>query len=302
MLAVVYALGASLLYAVASVLQQREARRTSQQHALRLSLLVRLVRRPSWTLGVAADVGAYVLQFLALGLGSLVLVQPLLVSGLLFALPLGAWLSHRRLAASDWLAAGATCVGLAAFLVAANPDPGVNNVSGPVWAVLLLADAAVAGALMLVGRGRARRQRALFFSCAAGVIYGVTAALTKTTAHLLNQGVLQVLTHWQPYGLAIFGVAGMVVVQSGFQVGSLDVSLPALTVVDPVVSILVGALAFGEAINTGFLPTPIEVGGLIAVVAGVGFLAYSRALRIREALRRSPPGPSAPPQPSAEQH
>lgn len=283
MLAIGCALSAALLYAVASVLQQRAAGRAPDEHALRLRLLTRLMRRPSWTLGVAADVAAYVLQFVALGHGSLVLVQPLLVSGLLFALPLGAWLAHSRLTVRDWLAAAATCIGLAVFLEVSNPAAGTDNVRNAVWVALLLGDAALTGMLLLAGWRRARRQRALLFSSAAGVLYGVSAALTKTTAHVLSQGILQLFTHWQPYALVVFGVAGMVVVQSGFQAGSLDVSLPAMTVVDPVVSIMVGALAFGETITSGSLATSLEVCSLLLIVVGVVLLAHSTAIhRVHE--------------------
>src|SRR5205807_8952991 len=99
-----------------SVFQQRSAAAAPHEHSMRVSLLVHLVRQPAWVGGVVADVLGYVLQFLALDRGSLVLVQPLLVSGLLFALPLGAALSRRRLRRRDWLGSAALVVGLSLFL------------------------------------------------------------------------------------------------------------------------------------------------------------------------------------------
>ena len=123
------ALGSALLYALASVLQQRAARAVPPERSMRISLLTTLLARPLWVVGVLADVGGFLLQFYALDRGSLVLVQPLLVSGLLFALPLGAVLSKQRMRAPDWIGAACVMVGLSVFLVVANPDRGTNEAS-----------------------------------------------------------------------------------------------------------------------------------------------------------------------------
>ena len=66
-----------------------------------LGLVSALARQPLWWAGSAADVAGYAAQAAALGLGSLLLVQPLLVTSLLFALPLGARWSGRTLRRAD---------------------------------------------------------------------------------------------------------------------------------------------------------------------------------------------------------
>jgi drug/metabolite transporter (DMT)-like permease len=279
MLAVVCALVSAGMYAVASVLQQRTASAESHEHALRLGLLTRLVQNPLWVLGVGADIGGYVFQFVALGNGPLVVVQPLLVSGLLFALPIGAYWSGYRLRAQDWLGAVAVCAGLAVFLVVARPAPGHDNVHLHVW-IALLGAAAVAVVVMLGAcRHRSLRQRAVLLSGVAGITYGVSAALTKACAHLLTRGIPVLFTHWQPYALAVIGLGGMVVSQSAFQAGTLDASLPTMTVVDPVVSILIGAVAFGESIDIGVVSTSTEVIALTVMTVGVFLLARTKAIR-----------------------
>ncbi|MGE0027860.1 MAG: DMT family transporter, partial [Thermoleophilia bacterium] len=96
-LAGIVALGAAVLFALASVLQQRAASEVSDADAHGTGLIRKLVRRPLWLAGTATDTLGYVAQAAALGLGSLVLVQPLLATYLLFALPLGAWMAKRRL-------------------------------------------------------------------------------------------------------------------------------------------------------------------------------------------------------------
>src|SRR2546421_10848278 len=123
-MAIAFALGAALLFAVASVLQQRAASEAPGKETLRPGLMWYLVRRPMWLLGYVADWGGFGLQALALGNGSLLVVQPLLVTGLLFSLPFAARWSGRRLGRDDWIAAIALCAGLAAFLSVGDPTGG----------------------------------------------------------------------------------------------------------------------------------------------------------------------------------
>lgn len=279
MLAVLCAIGSALMYALASVLQQRGAARQPPETSLRIGLLARLVRNPGWVAGLGCDGAGYVLQFVALDHGPMVVVQPVLVCGLLFALPLGAAWSGRALEGRDWIAAVAVCTGLAVFLAVASPEKGRSDVSGPVWVALLAGGGAVAGALVVASRNQAPWRRAMQLSGAAGVIYGVSAALTVAVAHLLGRGVPVLLEHWQPYVLAAAGAAGMVVAQSAFQAGPLDVSLPMMSVVDPVVSILIGALAFDESVATGAGSVAIEVVALLIMSAGVVALGRSEAIR-----------------------
>lgn len=277
MLAVLCALGSSLLYALASVLQHRGARDQPEEQALRVGLLVRLLRHPAWLLGTACDVGGYGLQFVALGHGAIVVVQPLLVCGLLFALPMGAAWAHRRLSRVDWLGALLVCAGLAVFLAVAAPAAGRNDASPGSWTALLLSVTIAAGALTLMATAVDPRRRAVLLAAAAGVVYGAAAALTKTASHLLSAGIVPLVTHWQLYVLILFGGAGMLLSQSAFQAGRLDFSLPTMTVVDPVVSIAIGALVFHEAINGRPGPVMVEVLSLLAMSAGVWLLARFEA-------------------------
>lgn len=87
---VILALLSAMAFATASVLQQRAARDVPESLAMRPGLLWRLVRSPMWLAGTVADLSGFGLQALALGLGSLIVVQPVLCTGLLFALPIGA--------------------------------------------------------------------------------------------------------------------------------------------------------------------------------------------------------------------
>ena len=219
------ALAAALSYALASVLQHWEAEKQPADTALRLSLVARLARRPRWVAGLGFDVGGYAVQWWALTIGSLVLVQPLLVLGLLFALPIKARFTAYRFHGWDWAGALLTTAGLAVFLVVSRPAAGHTNVSALTWTVVLTGAGVLAGALVALGRRSSPRWKAVSYGAAGGIVYGACAALTKSCAHLLSLGVSHLFQSWQPYLLAGAGVAGMVLAQSAFQAGPLDASL-----------------------------------------------------------------------------
>ena len=295
---VFFSLGSALLYALASVLQQRAAAAVPAERSMRPGLLVQLARRPLWLSGVTADWAGYGMQFLALDRGSLVLVQPLLVSGLLFALPLGAAMSRVRLRAADWVGAAEVVAGLSLFLIVADPDRGRPATSGLAWTVLGLATLVPVAVMVVAARGPQGVRRAALLAGAAGVLYGLTAALTKSSAHLLECGVFHALANWQPYALVAMGAVGMLVSQSAFQAGPLSASLPILTVVDPVVSILIGALAFAEGIETAPGAIVLEVLGLAVMAVGVFTLGRSRlVVQAAEDTAASPTHPSLVPAP-----
>ena len=104
-LAVLLALAGSACYAVAAVTQQRAAAQLAAGRAFDPGVLVRLGRRPAWLAGLAAVIAGFALQAAALGLGRLVVIEPVLASGLLFALALAAWRDRRPLRRAEWAAA-----------------------------------------------------------------------------------------------------------------------------------------------------------------------------------------------------
>lgn len=284
---VLICLAAASLYAASSVLQQREARAAPPEMALRLGLLGHLMRRPLWLLGNLADAGGYALQFVALRTGSLALVQPLLVTGLVFALAAEAIFDGRRLTAAEWRWTVMTVVGLAVFLSVSRPGPGDPHASRVAWVLLGLVALGAVGGLVLLARGSPRR-RSLCLGSATGILFGVVAALTESSAHLLDHGVLHALAAWQPYVLAGCAIAGLVLIQSAFQAGDLKWSLPAVTVVEPIVAILIGQLLFGEHIAVGGLAPVGEALSLVLMFAGV--VGLSRAVA-GTPVRSSPVGP-----------
>src|SRR5258707_13812946 len=122
--AVALAITAAVTFAVANVVQQRVAAKLRSDAAFDTAVLLHLIRRPLWLAGLAAVMVSLSLQATALGLGRLVIIEPILASSLLFALALAARADRRRMRPIEWLAALATFAGLAVFLSVAHPSGG----------------------------------------------------------------------------------------------------------------------------------------------------------------------------------
>lgn len=273
-MAVVFALLAALGYAAASVLQQRAAAEVGDEHSLKIGLLVRLLKRPMWLAGFAADWVAFAFQAAALATGALLVVQPLLTTGLLFALPIGARWSGRRLRPRDWIAAIVLTVGLGLFLYEGSPNGGQDRASFASWIPWLVGFGIAAGVCVVIAwRGRGTT-RALSLALATGLLYGATAALTKSSASLLGEGIVPLVTAWEPYVLAAIALVGMVLAQSAFQAGNLEASLPTLTVSEPIIAAMIGMGLFAERLQVHHTWQWGVIGiSVVAMIAGVAILA-----------------------------
>lgn len=262
-------------YGLAAVLQHHAAVRQPRELSVRVGLLVRLVRRPMWLVGNALDGVGYLFQFLALRRGSLVLVEPLLVLSLVFALPVTAWLDHRRISGRD---VGSTVIitgGVALFLGAAHPGLGHPDASGKAWIVLTVVIAAACGAMVAGTRGGSRRRAAVLLGAGSGTAFGYVAALTERTGHLLDKGLVHTLAAWEPYTLLVGGAVALLLTQSAFHAGALRLSLPTLTVAQPLVAVVIGLGLFGEHIDSRGPAPGWEALGLAMVVFGVFALTRS---------------------------
>lgn len=289
-LAAVLALVAALLFALASVVQQRTAAAVAPDGTGGLGLIMVLVRRPSWWLGTLSDLAGYAAQAAALAVGSLVLVQPLLVTTLLFALPLGARWAGRRLRRADVAWAVLLAGSLAVFVAVGEPTEGVDQAPLDRWVpAALVLGALLAGCLA----GAAMRRgtlRALLLAMATGVLYGVTAALTKGVVSLLDDGVVVLAASWETYALVAAATGGTLLQQSAFQAGDLAASLPAVTVGEPVVGVAIGLTVLGEQLRADGLEWAI-IGVTVAVtVAATVALARSAARSAPSVASGAPAG------------
>jgi drug/metabolite transporter (DMT)-like permease len=266
--AVLVAITSATGFAVASVLQQRAAKQEKPYGTFDPRLLVRLLRRPLWLGSWLPDLAASGLQALALRLGPLALVQPILVTGLFLAVPLEAALERHRPHPTDLAAVGLGAFGLAVFLSAVEPRAGVTNPSQLAWLGVGLGCGAVIGVCLLLARGASGTRRGTLLGAATGVLYAVVAALLKAVITRLTTDPVALLADWHLYALAAVGLAGLLLNQNAFQEGPLTAPLTALTLVDPVVSVVIAVTTFHEQLSVN--PPRVVIGALALLAMAYG--------------------------------
>jgi drug/metabolite transporter (DMT)-like permease len=229
-----------------------------------------LVRDPRWLIGLLFMGGTFVFQAIALYYGELAVVQPVLVTELIFTLALRRYWLHDTIRSRTWIAALMICVGLGAFLLAAQPQEGhrVATVGDWVWALSIRG--CVILVLLALSRTGSPARRAAILGCAAALMWAIDAAFVKAATDLLSQsGWGALLTHWPLYAVVISGVLGTLLLQAAFAAGPLAASQPAILIVDPLASIALGVELFGEQLRHTPSAVTISVIGLLVMAAGV---------------------------------
>lgn len=268
----------ALANALASVLQRKAAGQEPDVRSLSPALIWDLLHRPTWLAGLMFVVAGFLLQATALDLGSLVVVQPLMICDLPLSLLLARPILHSRLGRQEWVAIMAMAGGLAVLLVAGAPTPDRGLPSDAGWLFGGIATVALIGLLVLCGRRASGAARAALLGVAAGSTFGLTAALMKGTTWAFERGPAAGFTAWETYGMVLCGVGAMFLLQSAFQAGRLTAAQPGITISDPLVSGAWGLLLFGERLRGG-LATAGELAGAGLIVAGVVLLLRSPYLR-----------------------
>ena len=288
-LGVTAALLAALCFATAGVLQQRAAARTTGA-ALSAGLVASLLRQRVWVCGIVLAVASYGLQMLALALQPLTVVQPLLVSEVLIAVPLSARLSGHRLGGREFAALALVAGGLTAIVWGAAPHGAPDGHGTPGrWVLAVGALLLVVALLSCTARGRSGLVRARLYAGAAALLFALAAAMLAVTVDGLAGAGLGVFGSPAPYGVAAAELAGMVFLQSAYQAGPLAIAMPIVNWVQPLTAVLLGISVLGEAPLTD--PGHLGALGVGALGALVGILMLGSSPRVREILARhdSPP-------------
>src|SRR3954454_17780703 len=110
-------------FAVSNALQHRAAGKLPTTVNRALAVLRHLARQWIWLAATGISFCALLLHALALQIGSIALVQPLMLVGVVLAVPARAALEHKRPRWCEVRAVGVTVAGLAVFIVSANPRP-----------------------------------------------------------------------------------------------------------------------------------------------------------------------------------
>jgi drug/metabolite transporter (DMT)-like permease len=249
--AVPCALGASVAFAIANVEQMRAARVTDAPAEVSATLLVRLVRSRKWLIGLATAVGGFGLQAVALFLAPVVLVQPLIVTELLFALPLAAWYAGARLHTREWIGAVLVAGGITAFLVIGNPSGDNAHITTFATVTMSVVMGSAVFVLVAVAETFGSRPmiRASLLALAASACFGMLSVMTKVVGRQFQHEKLETLTHPQCYILAVFAISGLLLSQTAWRIAPLSVTLPVIDVGEPAIASLLAVLALHETID-----------------------------------------------------
>lgn len=273
-LAVVFALAAAFSNAV-NLMTQHRASAGAPERKKGWRLATYLIRHPLWLLGGAAAVGSYVFQAFALHNGPLSVVQPVLVTELIFVLVLRRVWIHQDVARATWLAALVVCAALTVFLAAAEPTGGHPVPDTKAWLSAVLVSGGTITVLTLLGRRGPPMRRAAVFAVAAALTWALEATFLKAATDTLTAfGIGGMLIRWPVYALIAATVIGTFLQQAALHVGPLSVSQPLLVIVDPTASIIFSVWLFGEHFTES--PAKIVIATLAFAVMAAGVIALFR--------------------------
>ena len=270
------ALIAAFLFALAATLQQKGALNLPTISLADPMSLVRLVGQKVWLLGTVALFAGYLFQAGALDRGRLSVIQPLLVTTVVFALPLGYFLTKQHVGRREVIGAIVIILGLGLFVYFGDPAGGKENAPNDEWAIAIAAIAALSAVLLVFGSRGGLSMKAAVYGTVAGLMFGLSSALTKPTLDYLHESVSTMLSHWECYALAIAGVGGFVLQQVSLGTGRLAPSVATVSVANPLVGILLGILLLDERLSRPAWHVVLAVIGLWLALVGAVVISLAR--------------------------
>lgn len=281
-IAALLALSSALCIAVGDVLQQRATHCITEKSVGTVEFLRSLLRNRRWWWGVLILAASIGLQAAALGMGSVLLVQALLTLSVLFALPLNAKFSHRRVSGSEWMWAGLLTAAVIVIVTVGNPHDGRSGASLKIWAVVAVVLGPLLVACVVIGRIRGGALAALLFAFVSGTLWGVFAVLTKEVVGRLGEGRWAVIEMPELYACLLAVVGGFVWGQWAFRAGPLTASMPTLEMAQPVVAAVLGVVVLGETLNAGRAGMVALVAAGLVMTAAIVKLAHVDAVTTQD--------------------
>jgi drug/metabolite transporter (DMT)-like permease len=269
------AIAAAVAFAVGTVLQQRGTLATDAGED-DPRFLVQILHQPIWLAGGIVQAMGWILQAAALDRGSLVVVQSITSLSLVVALPLGVWLTGQHVGRREISGAVLTLAGIVLFLSAGQPQGGSGQPAAAAWWSACLITAALVATLTGLGRHGTGATRALTFGVAAGLAFGLQAAVTKTFVTEIGGGVLGLLASWSVYVLILSAIVGFACQQSALKTGVLAPAIASANSVTLFSSVILGVTVYGERLaSNGAAHTSSAGLGLVIAVGGIALLAGS---------------------------
>ncbi|HEX4811511.1 MAG TPA: hypothetical protein VFV66_01985 [Nonomuraea sp.] len=278
----IIALAGALGYALGAALQQYEA--------VAEGASLKLVKRPRWWIGGAIGLTGACLHAVALSFAPLVAVQPISVATLVFAVPLAAFMYGRKPYKAEIIGSIAVAVGLL-WLMLLVPQ---HHVTPRLSDEAALGFLAVIGAIVLVTQVLATRvhgsARALLLSVGAGAATASVSTFVRVVGGGM-EGDWGRLVHWFTPAVPVLLICAVVLLQRSYAVGYFGIAYAGVQVVDPITSVMAGALLLGEP-----LPTRPST-AIPALLAGALTIAGTITLGRLTPDHRAPAAPAPAPAP-----
>jgi drug/metabolite transporter (DMT)-like permease len=281
--AALLALGAALFIGIGNVLHQRAAHAVTTEPVGNFELFLRLLRDWPWWRGSLIAAIGFACQAAALGLGSVLLVQALMVTSLLFALVLNARWTHRRVAHSEWVWAALLAVSVTVIVIVGKPTPGASRGTLHIWLLVAAVIVPLMIACLIGARIWSGPVSAVLIALVSGTWWGIFSVLTKGIVELVGDGPMAVLRSPELYGFALAALAGTAWQQAAFRAGALTASLPTLTVTEPMVGSILGVVVLGETLHPGRAGWAVLVVTVAVMVVATARLARVEADSVEHA-------------------
>lgn len=286
-IAAILAVASALMVGIGDVIQQRSAQEVTDKPVGTVALFRRLLRDRQWWTGSLVAGAGFGFQAAALGMGSVVLVQALLVTSLLFALLISARINHRRITARQAVWAVLLAAAVAVVVTVGDPQEGTPRGSLHTWTIVALVMGpalilCVVGARMFPGA-----VGAMLLGLMSGALWGLFSVLTKGVVGQLDRGIPALLRTPEVYVWAVVAIAATAWEQSAFRAGPLTASLPATTVAEPVVGSVLGVTVLGETLRTNDI-------GVVALVLSVAVMAAATVALAHSQATSTPPADEKP--------
>lgn len=284
-IAALLALSSALCVALGDVLQQRATHRLTDASASNLALFAKLFGDRRWRWGTLLLVVSIALQAEALNQGSVLLVQALLVLSLLFALPISARLTHRRVTGREWVWAAVLTAAVVVIVTVGNPQAGQSRASLATWLAVLAVLGPLLVGCLVAARVRGGALAAVLLAFVSGSLWGLFAVLTKGVMAQLDHGLWAAARTPELYAWLLVALGGFGWEQSAFRAGALTASMPTLEVSQPIVAAVLGVLVLGETLDTGRAGMVVLTVAVLVMTLATVELARGDAVATRSRVR-----------------
>ncbi|MDA8370981.1 MAG: DMT family transporter [Nocardiopsaceae bacterium] len=273
---VIVAVASALATAAGAAFQERAAIAAPASGISQARLLRHLVRSRRWLAGTLLTVCGVAAHMWALGHAPLVIIQPIGISGLLFAVVLSAFFRKRRLTTAEVVGSLAVTGALTGLLAVLPMHAGAPRLSPAELVLMPAVSIGVMLCCLVAARFAGGAARAWTLALAGGVAYGATSAFARMIGVDALRDPAALLSPLTLIALAI-GLSGAVIVQNSYRTGHFALAYATLLISDPVAAGVIGVAFFGERLPAD--PVNASVAAAAVVVGAAGVVTLARAAR-----------------------